>query len=238
MRVSLNEIETVCEKAACGVGVPAGADSDIGFGAAWLEARGLPGVTIAARDLAEFENVNLTWRNSGATKRCGDAQGSSLLPHASGLIDLATADALAEPGTWKMVTVANARSPLFLLPAAILRSDDGCAFRLTWDSPKVVAIADGDNGATIYADALASNAATTLRIAAVAGDVDVEAAPALPLFCDHGALQSRLAASLREGVAIDQASWDRLQEMAARTLVPASTESRRRGAGAEIDDNE
>ena len=237
MRVSLNEIEKVCEKAACGVGVPAGADSDIGFGAAWLEARGLPGVTVAAHDLAEFENISLTWRNSDA-ERYGDAQGSSLLPHAGGLIDLAAADALAKPGTLKTVTVANARSPLFLLPAAVQRLDDGCAFRLAWDSPKVVAIADVDGGVTIHADALLSDAVTTLLIEAVVGGADVKAAPSLPLLCDHEALESRLAASLREGVSVDQTSWDRLQDLAARTLVPASAESRRRGAGAEIDDNE
>ena len=237
MRVSLNEIEKVCEKAACGAGVPAGADSDIGFGAAWLEARGLPGVTVAARDLAVFENTRLTWQNRGV-ERCGDALGSSLLPHASGLIDLAAADALGARGELKTVTVANARSPLFLLPAALQRLDDGCAFRLAWDSPEVVAIADSDNGATIYAGALQSDAATMLRIEAVFGNVDVKAPPSPPLFRDHEALQSRLAASLREGVAVDQTSWDRLQELAARTLVPASAESRRRGAGAEIDDNE
>ncbi len=237
MRVSLNEIEKVCEKAACGVGVPAGADSDIGFGAAWLEARGLPGVTVAARDLANFEYAGLTWRNSGA-ERYGDAQGSSLLPHAGGLIDLAAADALGARGELKTVTLANARSPLFLLPAAVQRLEDGCTFRLTWDSPKVAAMADGDTGVTIHGDALLSDAATTLRIEAVVGDVDSKGPPSPPLLCDHEALESRLAASLREGVAVDQASWDRLQELAARTLVPASGESRRRGAGAEIDDNE
>ena len=237
MRVSLNEIEKVCEKAACGVGVPAGADSDIGMATAWPEARSLPGVAVAARDLAEFDNTGLTWRNSDA-ERYGDAQGSSLLPHAGGLIDLAAADALGERGTLKTVTVANARSPLFLLPAAIQRLEDGCTFRLTWDPPEVVAMVGGDSGVTIHGDALLSNAATTLRIEAVVSDVDSKGPPSPPLLCDHEALQSRLAASLREGVAVDQASWDRLQEMAARTLVPASAESRRRGAGAEIDDNE
>lgn len=237
MRVSLNEIEKVCEKAACGVGVPAGADSDIGFGAAWLEARGLPGVTVAARDLGEFGNGSLTWQ-SGGTERHGDALGLSLLPYAGGLIDLAAADALGKPGEAKAIVVANARSPLFLLPAAVACSRDGCSFRITWASPDVVVIVDSDHGSSIHAHALASDAATTLRIEAVVGDVDVKEPPSLPLLCDHAALESRLAASLREGVAVDQPSWDRLQELAARTLVPASAESRRRGAGAEIDDNE
>jgi len=51
-------------------------------------------------------------------------------------------------------------------------------------------------------------------------------------------LLQRYIESLRDGIAIGADVWERLKRLAGVVLVPASTESRRHGTGALIDDNE
>ena len=51
-------------------------------------------------------------------------------------------------------------------------------------------------------------------------------------------LEAAAARSLAEGVAVEPGPWGRLQAFMAKVLVPATAESRRRGAGARLSDNE
>jgi hypothetical protein len=51
MRVSLNEVEATCRKAAAGAGCPHGTAAEIGHAAAWLAARGLDGAGAALAGL-------------------------------------------------------------------------------------------------------------------------------------------------------------------------------------------
>jgi len=50
-------------------------------------------------------------------------------------------------------------------------------------------------------------------------------------FLDSGELARRYENSLAQGIEVDDALWRRIDAVAARVQVPASTESRLKGAG-------
>ena len=56
-------------------------------------------------------------------------------------------------------------------------------------------------------------------------------APAARPFLDPAELARRYEISLAQGIEVDDALWRRIDAVAARVQVPASTESRLKGAG-------
>jgi hypothetical protein len=248
MKVSINEVQRSCEKAAWGVGTPAGADTDTGRIVAWLAAHGLPGVALAARDLVSVANGVDLGAVSGIHQESGwqlDAGGRSFLYFAGAVLDLAIAEATRSVGGTSRVRITLARTPLFLVPLAAKAVEPGYAFRI------------GPAGRPARAWIIAAqNEPRSVRIAwrvatdltdGEPADVDLAYGPrpgaASPFEqptdgLDPYQLARRKRDAVATGVFADEADWAVIQRFAARTLVVASEESRRRGAGAEVDDNE
>lgn len=135
-RLSLGEIEALCQKAARGAGLAWGLAEEAGRAARALTAAGLPGPEALALALAE---------GPGATPRvaAGHWQGDGpLCPVRTGA---ALADFAALPeGPGPGLVLAPVRAPLLLLPfAALAAAWTGRAFRLDWRDGRGHAGPDG-----------------------------------------------------------------------------------------------
>jgi hypothetical protein len=214
MRVSQFEIYRLVQRALEGSGAPYGVDRDGAQSVAWLEARGLPGLRLLAQDLASLQGCFAGLR--AATGKADPeihAGGISAIAYGSAVIDLAR-------GASKL-RLRNCRSPIFLLPPAALA---GARLWLRWGE----VICSADSSITLWAsssEVLLEDAPAEIEI--LPGTV---AAPAAP-FLDPATLASRYERALLQGIEIDQEVWDRIGAVAARVQVPASAESRLKGAG-------
>lgn len=243
MRVSQNEIYRLCQRALEGLGAPMGVDRDGALAVAWLEARGLRGLDLLARDMARLDG---DFGPPGAMTLDGpqtqiDAAGQSAIAMCGAVVDVAAAAAEAAAEGRATVRLLRCRSPLFLLPLAARHSERGTRFRLAWHAD------DRDVACLVAAPVLVSiHAAPGIRLEGLLADnkpVEVEilcthrvplppAEPRLPPpALDIEALARRLARALTHSVEVTPETWERIAEVAARVQVPASEESRARGAG-------
>ncbi len=242
MKVSINEVERLVEKAARGMGAFPGADTDAGLIVAWLAVHGLPGVALAARDLADTAEIidcGALTISGGPGRWQVDAGGRSLLLIAGTLLDLAVADAARAADSVGRIQVSSARSPLFLIPVAVQAAEPDRAF--SFESTNRLArirVAVAGDGPRVEWRATADLTGTDpTDITIVYGPVpDGSDRLAAGLSADDLAGQEKNA--FATGVLVEEGPWAVLGNLTARTLVPASETSRRRGAGAEVDDNE
>lgn len=209
MICSLNEIGGALRKAAVGSGYPPGPDADLEAACVWLCARGFDGVGAALTSLAAGFEAQAGWQESGSELRFTDA--------AVGRWGLSPFELLVTT-EFERAVIERPDSPMLILGfAGVAAASTGAAFALSDGSgPPVVVTATG--------------AATGGVVSERATTVHIELADAV----DHGDVPGDVA----QGVAVDDADWSRVIELAARTYVPATNESRLRGAGAGLDDND
>jgi hypothetical protein len=243
MLVSQNEIYRLTQRALEGSGAPHGTDRDGAFAVAWLEARGLPGLVLLAAALDRLEGA---FAPLAPPRRDDDAavldlQGRPVIAWGGAVLDcfeLLTAGPAGAP----LLRVQSCRWPLFLLPFAARRAESGRGTRLRWgegDAAVFVSanppgdpaagcriVCAGDPDAVMMsdlpADVVLSGMMTAVRAPARPRSVQV---------VDAARLDDALNRSLAEGIAVDDAVWARIGAVASRVLVPASEESRARGAG-------
>jgi hypothetical protein len=234
MRASQFEIYRLVQRAMEALGAGFGVDRDAARTIAWLEARGLPGLAAFARDLPALERglpFPALARPSPGTIFIDGGEGSTIA-FAGAAIDLLAAEAKAN-GSARLV--CRCSSPLFLIPSA-LEIAFGRFLAIGWQSAEgaVSALIAGDGAVSIHA----KGAPEAALLAPVASETVVEtAATPLPApaglaqALEPGALTERHVRSLNEGVEVSDALWKRLNAVAARVQVPASSTSRERGAG-------
>jgi Protein of unknown function (DUF3726) len=210
MRVSQFEIYRLVQRALEGSGAPYGVDRDGAQAAAWLESRGLPALRLLLADLPGLEGSFQGLKLSGGEI---DAAGRSAIAYASAVIDLAR----GRPA----LRLRHCRSPLFLLPAATAVPGLSLAWRRA-------------AGAVFCRDGFLHGSEAALLDAAPA-DIEIRAGgmvPAnLPVFLGPPELARRYGEALQQGVEVEDDIWRRIGAVAQRVQVPASTESRLKGAG-------
>jgi hypothetical protein len=214
MRVSQFEIYRLVQRALEGAGAPYGVDRDGAQAVAWLEARGLPGLRLLLADLpgleGRFEGLKLGRTAAGPAI---DASGRSAIAYGGAVIDLARG--------LPSLRLRRCRSPVFLLPAAAAA---GLALRWRQGAGEVLCRVEGEIRGS--ESALLDVAPTEVEI-----DAGAAVAPGLPVILDGPALARRYEQALAQGVAVDGEIWRRIDAVAARVQVPASAESRLKGAG-------
>lgn len=245
MRVSQFEIYRRCQRVLEGLGAPDGIDREGAEAVAWLEARGLPGLALLVRDLPRLLGGfgPLVPRQAGAAggppESMIDLAGQSAVACGGLLVEHVEVEAAAATGGTATLRLARCRAPLFLLPFAVGRAAFGRGFAISWTQ------AGGDIGGVVRSrDDYVLGGAETLRdrwmLAPMPVAVTIVCRPAdggaalpdkgLP-FLDAALVRRRHADSLAEGIEVDDSVWQRLGEVAARVLVPATADSRARGAG-------
>jgi hypothetical protein len=241
MRASQFEIYRIVQRAREGLGAGYGADRDGARSVAWLEARGLPGLSLLAADLPVLERgIQPPGLPGGAGSELAiDMGGGSAIAHAGALWDILAGRAPAPGGGEAGLLLRHCRSPLFLIPP-VLENPRGLAVCLGWqsDAGPVQARIDAQASLTLFTHPVAILESALLG--EVLGDVRILAGPAgrtaplpagMTVALDGQSLARRFGRALDEGIEVDPEVWRRLESVAARVQVPASEESRLKGAG-------
>lgn len=209
MSFSLNEVEVTAKKAARGAGYPWGLAEEAGKATRWLCAQGLDGCGALAGLLDAGFAEALT--EHGPKTLSGVWQGNAALCPlftGSALTDCA---ARLRAGPLELAQVAQ---PMLLLPFAAAASRQ-LATALVVEGPGFRAATDG----------------TRLHL-------DGEIAPAASITLGPGPMPEDLSPPLHTRATPEPEAWDRLNAFAHRTYAPATEDSRLRGAGAGLSDND
>jgi hypothetical protein len=210
---SLSEIQAACLKAARGSGLPWGLAEEIGAGAAWLAAAGLPGPELVLRLLEQPAHAAPRpspdfWRAAQDAPLCPVRAGAALCDFA----------ALPEGLGAGRLVMADVVFPLLILPFAA-QVTRRLARAITVEWPNVHAVL-GPNG---YRLSIALPGAELAPLAAVTIAWAESAEEMLPL--------------RRGGQPVAREVWERLDRLAMRTTVPATARSHA-DAGAAASDND
>lgn len=216
MSHSLNEIEAMSKRAGRGAGLSWGLAEEAAKGTRWLSAFGFPGTELLA-DLLELNDrippIDVSPVSLSAEVWHAPARRMSPLIAGASLSDCAVR--LLDRGT---ITMENVSLPLLAVPfmgGAALRL--GVPVAVEWDGARLAT--DGKQ-LCVQASPEALEARQSQKL--------VFSAPA--------DMSGRREPVLRADVS--EESWDRLAAFAHRTFAPATEESRLRGAGAGLSDND
>jgi len=212
MIVSQSEVRALVRKAAVGAGQPPGVALDLARSAVWLCAHGFDGVVAALAALADDPESRLVSRSGAGGDTWVAADARLALDGRAGL-DLLSAG--VAPGG---VSYESPDAPLVLLGAAAVASgEQGCGFVLSCDGVVSAVLDRGVAQGHIEPDT------AEIRVEHRAADrVESDLDPIEPV----------------DEIAIDPEAWQRASELAAKTYVPSTAESRTAGAGAGLTDND
>ena len=213
---SLNEIDTLCKRAARGAGLPWGLAEEAGKASRWLAAHQLPGPEALAELLLRIDGIAPRHLLPNDTDGVWRARAGQLCPVSTGA---AMCDRATDIARGHVFVLGPTLQPLLLIPfAAAAASLSNAAVGLTWPGVQVVVSAStmsvqGDNESLI-----------TPMTQRVQCQLENES-------------ESKVVA-LNSRRDITQQAWQRLQQFAARILAPSSDASRVAGAGAGLKDND
>ncbi|MDE1167811.1 MAG: DUF3726 domain-containing protein [Pseudomonas sp.] len=216
MTLSLNEIESLCKKAARGAGLSWGLAEEAGKAARWLSAHGLEGPGLLAAQLRR--NDGLAWQALAPVIGEGAWQAATL-PMCPVIAGATLGDHAYLLATTGEISLCEVACPPLLMPfvsAAAKRLQ--VPLKLCWPG--------GSAGFDRHGKAFLNMAEKTLLYSAAPVRCTAMAGP----FNETDALQGPLAQ-----VAEQDLSY--LESLAERTYVPASEASRLQGAGAGLSDN-
>jgi len=235
MRVTLNEIYRLCQKAAEGAGAPAGLDSEIAQATTWLLAHDFPVLQSLTATLENLSDQACRFEGSALNSSILNAATKAGALIAPGLIDLLITR--AEQG----LSISNLDAPLYLLPSVLRYAVEGqrFCFELSLADRKRFVLAINAQGTTLYgsADMALLTSCAQFTVLCSAADSSKADRTGLAVCIDQTALERAEARSLACGLEVSADLWLRLQTLAQKVLVPAS-EASRRGAGAAASDNE
>ncbi len=222
MLCSLNEIEAQLRKAARGAGLSWGLAEEAGKAARWLAMHGigcLPSFVALFEQHSSrpYDEISIP-QEEGRWR----ARGGALCPLIAGTAIVDRAEEIAGGRNVELATVAW---PVLLAPfAATVASATGASIVLAWPGARF-----------IFADTGVRLDATPGVTADVAGAASAHYASCGRLV---GTAQGAPVKSEIAGIFVDDSVWPRLDAFVQRTYVPASEESRLKGAGAGLLDTD
>lgn len=214
---SIGEISALVQKAARGVGMPVGLAQEAGWAAAWLARRRLPAAEVAA---TFFETMG-QWDYSIHAPARFYAAGGIVASTETGLCPVMAGSTISDEFVvWKdnVIHIHRLLSPALLLPfAARLSESTGSTIRVDWEETRIEVTPES---VVVHGDpsAVGIDFAKWVVIRRGTQDNSSKQVPSLRAHCHS-------------------AAWQRLNNLAHRTRVPASSYSREAGAGeSRIDD--
>jgi hypothetical protein len=246
MRMSMNEVLTMCQRAAVGAGLPVGLAEDCAAASVWLETTGLNGVRVFRRALDGY----LAGRTTGVTLETGAGR-QRLLPMGDGgrgasalFAGPALSDRVAVHGAGRIAGPVEAHAvdePILALAcvvAGLHRAPDTLTIHWLQGAGRLRCEARCRDGAwSLWGDDGA--------VAGEPGPVDLLAdlgSPGAPrdmasLFTE-AAIAEALEHSHARGVQVAAGDYERVNASARKVLVADSPHSRLAGAGAGLHDND
>jgi hypothetical protein len=233
MHVSNAEIETLTCKAAVGVGLPVGLAEEAGAAAAWLSAAGFAGAEITYRAIENIRKgkARPVIVSSHSESLCPDTEGklASVMYAAPSVSDFLQATS--------RVTVVRLDEPLLLFGHLVCSSsipEVGLVLHSVGSTGAVLqgVIQKGHGrleGPPFSNQEAKNGSEVSVTMVDVSQDRNFK-----PTKREAEVRRN----SVKKGVAVSEAIWTELQRLAAQTLVPESAESKQRGAGAGMIDND
>jgi len=216
---SLNEVETYGRRAARGTGMSWGLAEEAGKASRWLAERGLPGVELLARLLTANDGRSYPSMAPVIVDGRWQAAKGALCPVCTGAALSDRIDILARGEEIRLIALAY---PLLLAPFLdhSWRADDA-SYELRWPNVRVSVSAGGVRLEREKESAHLSERVDELKVSVGAyrkGDPTHRPCT--------GGVRTQLSV------------WRAMEALAKRTYVPATEESRARGAGAGRTDND
>lgn len=210
MTYSMNEVESMVKKAARGADYNWGASEEAAKATRWLCERGVDGCAALANLLKRMDRVSAAQSSPNISDQSWAASGDALCPIAAGT---ALSD-LANQYREREIQLNDVVQPVLLVPfvAAVAQVNEQTTTIVCDDA---VATTDG-------------------RDVAFVGDFPSEAA--ILTISPKGKIAKANPCTPR--AAPDLGAWEVLTRLAHRTYAPATEESRMKGAGAGLSDND
>jgi len=233
MHVSNAEIETLTCKAAVGVGLPVGLAEEAGAAAAWLSAAGFAGAEIAYRAIENLRKgkARPVIVSSHSESLCPDTKGklASVMYAAPSIFDFLQ--------TTSPVTVVRLDEPLLLFGHLVCSSSIPAVELVLHSVGSTGEVLQGViqrghgrlEGPPLSNQEAKNGSEVSVTMVGISEDRNFKPT--------KKEIDVRRVA-IQRGVAVNEAIWTELKRLAAQTLVPESVESKQRGAGAGLIDND
>ena len=219
MSYSYYEVYTNAQRAFSGLGFPYGADEDAAYIISWLEAFELEGIHLFSSIQKKIDsNFNGALENNKLTNKI-NLEKRSCLMIGPGLIDFLNFHALKNNEI--KIEFQNCPDPLFLIPL-LYRAVKKNIFSKIINQNKIYAVLD-TNEIFIH-DHLKNNDCTNFILNLSTNEYQI---PKEVKSVDYNILNTNIS----NGLNPNQSSWDEISDLAFRTYVPESEESREKGAG-------
>ena len=219
MSYSYYEVYTNAQRAFSGLGFPYGADEDAAFIISWLEAFELKGIQLFSNSHKNIDgNFDGTLENNKLTSKIDFKKRSSLMI-GPGLVDLLNFHT-SKKNELK-IEIQNCSDPLFLIPL-LYRGAKKNIFSKIINQNKTYAVL-GKNDIFIHSN-LKNNNCENFILNLSKNEFQIPNG-------ENTSEYNILNINLSNGLNPEQSSWDNISDLAFRTYVPESEESREKGAG-------
>ena len=218
MSYSYYEVYTNAQRAFSGLGFPYGADEDAAYIISWLEAFELDGIHLFSIIKKKIDNnFNGVLGNNKLTNQI-NLENRSCLMIGPGLIDFLNFHTLKINDI--NIEFQNCSDPLFLIPL-LYRAVKKNIFSKIISKNKIYTVL-GKNEIFIHDD-IKNNKCENFILNLSTNEYQIDNEEAL----DYNLLNINIS----NGLNPNQSSWDEISDLAFRTYVPESEESREKGAG-------
>jgi len=215
---SYYEVYTNAQRAFSGLGFPYGADEDAAYIISWLEAFELDGIHLLSIIKKKIDsNFNGVLGNNKLTNQI-NLENRSCLMIGPGLIDFLNFHTLKNNDI--KIEFQNCSDPLFLIPL-LYRAVKKNIFSKIISKNKIYTVL-GKNEIFIHDD-IKNNKCENFILNLSTNEYQIDNEEAL----DYNLLNTNIS----NGLNPNQSSWDEISDLAFRTYVPESEESREKGAG-------
>ena len=219
MSYSYYEVFTNAQRAFSGLGFPYGADEDAAYIISWLEAFELDGIHLFSSIQKKIDsNFNGALDNNKLTNTI-NLEKKSCLMIGPGLIDFLNFHTAKNNEIY--IEFQNCSDPLFLIPL-LYRAIKKNIFSKIINQNKIYAVL-GKNKIFIHDD-IKNNDCSNFILNMSTNEYKIS--KEIDSF-DYNILNTNIS----NGLNPDQSSWDEISDLAFRTYVPESEESREKGAG-------
>ncbi len=219
MSYSYYEVYTNAQRAFSGLGFPYGADEDAAYIISWLEAFELDGVHLFSSIQKKIDsNFNGALENNKLTNKI-NLEKRSCLMMGPGLIDFLNFHTLKNNQI--NIEFQNCSDPLFLIPL-LYRAVKKNIFSKIINQNKIYAVL-GKNEIFIHDD-IKNNECENFILNLSKNEYQM---PNKEKSVEYNLLNTNIS----NGLNPNQSSWNEISDLAFRTYVPESEESRAKGAG-------
>ena len=217
---SYYEVYTNTQRAFSGLGFTYGSDEDAAFIITWLELCGLGGIKLLNLKFAELDNTFDANIDSSKISSEFDCNNKSTLMIGPGLIDFLISK--VKNNINFKITLKNCDDPIFLIPLLYKYAKKNINSQII-------------SSHKIQAQITNKNIAVNKEIISTTYQEDLD------LYLNKNIISeqkldiriqsSKINEMLSKGINPDKKSWDHISDIAFRTFVPESEESRSKGAG-------